>query len=346
MDRKCKLVAGCFSSNIDINKASGKKYGITSTRVYTNWQTLVEKEAKRIDAVVILTPTGTHFEIVLRCIEIGLPVICEKALTSSSKHALAISEELKRKKGFLAVTYNYSGYPMVREFRAMIEDGVLGKVLYFHAEIPQETYLRLDEKGNCLPIQSWRLEDGKIPIIYLDLCVHLHHLIHYLVGETPLRVTTDQRKLSTLNVVDHVTSLCNYKSDVTGTMTFGKALIGYGNGLRVKIYGDLASAEWSQEDPEKIQFCSNADHIKIIKKGPYTKIANLRRYNRFKHGHPSGFIEAFANLYTDIAEQLLNHDNPSFKNTDVFGVEHAIEGLKLIEGMVASSSKEAWVNIN
>ena len=346
MDRKCKLVAGCFSSNIDINKDSGKKYGIASTRVYNNWQELVEKEANRIDAVVILTPTDSHYKIVLRCIEIGLPVICEKALASSSKDALVISEKLKRKKGFLAVTYNYSGYPMVREFRAMIEDGALGKVLYFHAEMPQETYLRLDEKGNNIPIQSWRLQDGKIPTIYLDLCVHLHHLIHYLISKTPLQVIADHRMLSPHNVVDHVTSLCKYKNDVTGTMTFGKSLIGYGNGLRVKIYGDLASAEWIQEDPEKIQFCSNADHTKIIKKGPYTKIANLRRYNRFKHGHPSGFIEAFANLYVDIAELLLKHDNTSFKHSDVFGVDHAIEGLKLIEGMVASSSKEAWVNIN
>ena len=138
LDGHFKVEAGCFSRKTDQNEQTALTYGVPPERVYSTWQSLLEKERATLDAIVILTPTPSHAEIVIAALEAGYPVICEKALGVSSEECRAINHAVKMQNGFLAVTYNYSGYPMVRELRRMIAEGRLGKIPQIHIEMPQE----------------------------------------------------------------------------------------------------------------------------------------------------------------------------------------------------------------
>ncbi len=186
MDGRFKLVAGCFSRHDDINVKTGEAWGVDPERVYKNWLDLLLNEKERINAVVVLTPTDNHTEIVIRSIEAGYPVICEKALTTSSRDAIRIKEALEKHEGFLAVTFNYTGYPMLRELKLMLSNGRFGKLNQIHIEMPQEGFIKLDKTGNQIIPQAWRLHDGSLPTISLDLGVHMHSIIEFLTGEEPI----------------------------------------------------------------------------------------------------------------------------------------------------------------
>lgn len=344
MDNKWILNAGCFSTNTQRNRESAQAYGVASDRVYDDWQGMIEKEKERLDAIVIMTPTPAHFEIVITCLKEDIPVICEKSLATSSSDSEKILEVRNLKKGFLAVTYNYSGYPMVRELKKLIQKGNLGKIQHFQVEMPQEGYLRVDAQGNKPIPQLWRLSDGQVPIIHLDLGSHLHHLIHYLVGQKPLDVIADQNSYGWFpGVIDNVTCLCRYSDNIQGQMWFSKSALGHRNGLRLRIYGSKGSAEWYQACPEELIMAFADGKRMILDRASNVEVANLRRYNRFKAGHPEGFIEAFANLYNDIADCLCQYRTTGqWTSENVFSAELAVEGLKLIEAMTKSVDKKAW----
>jgi predicted dehydrogenase len=344
MDNKWILDAGCFSTNTQNNRESAQVYGVAPDRVYDDWQDMIKKEKERLDAIVILTPTPAHFEIVMACLNEGIPVICEKSLTTSSADAKKIMEVCNLKKGFLVVTYNYSGYPIVRELRTIIQKGNMGKILHFQAEMPQEGYIRVDAQGNKPVPQSWRLSDGQVPIIHLDLGSHLHQLVHYLVGQKPIEVTADQSSYGWFSgVIDNVTCLCRYSEGIQGQMWFSKSALGHRNGLKLRIYGSDASAEWYQACPEELVLSYSDGRREIMDRASRVEVANMRRYNRFKSGHPTGFIEAFANLYSDIADCLRQYRATGhWTSEEVFSAELAEEGLRLIEAMIKSMDKKAW----
>jgi predicted dehydrogenase len=344
MDNKWNLDAGCFSTNKKRNRESAAAYGVAADRLYDSWQYLLKKEKGHLDAIVILTPTPAHFEIVMACLKEGIPVICEKSLTTNSVDAKKILELCNLKKGFLAVTYNYSGYPMMRELRNIIQKGTLGKILHFQAEMPQEGYIRVDAQGNKPMPQSWRLSDGKVPIIHLDLGSHLHQLIHYLMRQKPTDVVADQDSFGWFSeVIDNVTCLCRYSEGVQGQMWFSKSALGHRNGLRLRIYGSKGSAEWYQASAEELVLSYSDGRREIMDRASKVEVANMRRYNRFKAGHPAGFIEAFANLYSDIADCLLQYRSiGQWTSENVFGAELALEGLQMIEAMNKSVDKKTW----
>ena len=187
MDGLWDLQAGAFSRHAEVNAKAAEIYGVPRERSYGGLAELLDKEGDNLDAVSILTPTPDHFGMVLDCLQRGLPVICEKALAMTSGEATKIRDICSEKKGFLAVIYNYSGYPMVRELRKMIRDGVLGEILHFQVEMPQEGFLRVDDQGNKPVPQEWRKMDGRVPTLHLDLAVHLHELVTYCkwVGGDP-----------------------------------------------------------------------------------------------------------------------------------------------------------------
>ncbi|MEJ2619694.1 MAG: Gfo/Idh/MocA family oxidoreductase [Candidatus Thiodiazotropha sp.] len=346
MDNQWKLVAGAFSQNTEINLDTAKTYGVSGERVYSDWQEMLAKEKNRLDAVAILTPTPSHYQIVSECLTQGIPVICEKALATSSAEIEIILETRNAQNGFLAITYNYSGYPMVRELRALIQSGALGEILHFQAEMPQEGYRRVDSQGNKPHPQEWRLHDGKVPTLYLDLAVHLHQLIHYLTEQHPLEVTADQSTGGWFNVIDNVNCLCKYTKNIHGQMWFSKSALGHRNGLRIRIYGSHASAEWFQSNPEELLVSFADGRRQILDRGIDTQVAGLPRYSRFKAGHPTGFIEAFANLYTDIAQSLQQYKLTNrWQSQEVFSAELALEGMKLLEAMVESASRGQWTAV-
>ncbi|OBV40944.1 putative dehydrogenase [Janthinobacterium psychrotolerans] len=347
MDGLWVLVAGCFSRHQDSNQETGQIYGVDQRRIYATWQQLLDNEQGQIDAVVILTPTPSHLDSVLACMRAGIPVICEKSLATNSAQARQIIEVRNEHQAFLAVTYNYAGYPMLRELAQAMRDGKLGNILHFQAEMPQEGFVRVDAKGNKPVPQAWRLSDGAIPTLHLDLGVHLHQMVSYLTEQKPLELVSDQNHYGWFNgVVDNASCLCRYSNNIQGQFWFSKSALGHRNGLRIRIYGDRAAAEWYQAQPEELSLSHMDGRREIIDRAGKVEVSNALRYNRFKAGHPAGFIEAFANLYADIAVGVRQFQQGlPWQDSPRFGAELALEGMYFLEAMVASSQSRRWESV-
>jgi predicted dehydrogenase len=346
MDGLWDLQAGAFSRHPDVNANAAEVYGVPRERCFSGLSELLDQEHGNLDALSILTPTPDHYEMVLECLRRGVPVICEKALAMTSGEAKKIRDICLEKKGFLAVIYNYSGYPIVRELRGMIRDGMLGEILHFQAEMPQEGFLRVDDQGNKPAPQSWRKTDGSVPTLHLDLAVHLHELVHYLIGQNPLEVVADQSSRGWFPVVDNVNCLARYSGNVQGQFWFSKCALGHRNGLRLRIYGSKAAAEWYQLNPEELVLSFSDGRRQIFDRASNAKVASLARYTRFKAGHPAGFNEALANLYFDIHKALEKYKATGRQESEeVFGADLAVEGLCFLESMVKSCQTHAWEKI-
>ncbi|MDA8129105.1 MAG: Gfo/Idh/MocA family oxidoreductase [Betaproteobacteria bacterium] len=344
LDGHFRVEAGCFSRDSSQNEHSARVYGVTPERVYRSWRELLGAEAGSIDAVVILTPTPNHTEIVIEAIDAGFPVICEKALAVSSTDCLAIEEAVERKRGYLAVTYNYSGYPMVRELQQMIREGRLGKIQQIQIEMPQEGFLRLGANP-----QDWRRVDHAVPTVSLDLGIHVHHLVDFLTGGCkPRRLVGDQSSYGQFGgLIDNVYCLAHYEDDIRVNAWWGKTALGLRNGLRIRAFGDSASAEWFQMEPENLNWADNdGRHCVLDRASGEAKTAQQLRYNRFKAGHPSGFIEAFANLYADIAGELRSfREGGNVRSEFVFGASQSREGLHFLEKISESARQMEWLNL-
>ncbi|RRO02309.1 Gfo/Idh/MocA family protein [Pectobacterium aquaticum] len=327
MDGRFELVSGCFSRDDIINNETAKKWGVSSDRVYNNQYDFLESESERLDAVVILTPTPTHSDTIVRCLEKRLPIICEKALVSTVDEVDRVHHAINDMQGRLAVTFNYTGYPMVRELRERICNEELGKIKQVMVEMPQEGFLRHSNNGKVSIPQEWRQKDGSIPTVSLDLGVHVHQLVSFLTNEKPLDVFAINSTFGEIaNVIDTVNCLANYSNGIVCNYWYGKAALGYRNGLRIRIMGSKGSAEWLQMEPEYLYMSDlNGGSRLVDRTHPENSIANQLRYSRFKAGHPAGFIEAFANYYADIADSLLGASDKY-----VFGVDTAREGIHFL----------------
>ncbi len=348
MDNHFEIVAGCFSRNHKISEDTGRIYGVSKDRIYTDWKKMINEEKDKIDAISILTPTPSHFEIVKEAVLNGIPVICEKSLAMNPDDAKNINSIIKEKNGFLAVTYNYTGYPIVRELKRIIENGEIGQILHFQAQMPQEGFIRINKNGQKPLPQKWRLEDKSIPTIYLDLCSHLHEIIFYLINERPIAVISDQSSDGWFeNIIDNVACLCRYTNNIQGQLWFSKSAIGHRNGLSINIFGTNGAISWTQMNPEVAEISYADGTRKILDRASNEiKEADKPQYSRFKAGHPSGFIEAFANVYADIYKALMEYKiSGKWHSNEIFGVDFALEGLEFLEAMVTSSQTKNWIQL-
>lgn len=341
-----EIVAGCFSRTHTVNHNTARQYNIEQDRVYNSLDELIEREQDNIDAIILLTPTDQHAAQVIQCLQAGIPIICEKALAVSVAEAHNIKNAVAETNGFLAVIYNYLGYPILRELKHMIAKGNIGRLHHIQIEMPQEGFQRLGLDEQPVKPQSWRLHDGNIPTLSLDLSVHLHMMIKYLSNETPLNVVALSQSYGNFtDVKDNISCMIDYSNDISCNMWYSKIAIGNRNGLAIRIYGETGSAEWIQENPEHLHMANNHGQRWIIDRGSLAvEVCNLPRYTRFKAGHPAGFIEAFANYYDDIADSLLLHKagKADYHNEHCFGITEAIEGLELLDAIARSSSSKKW----
>lgn len=349
MDRRFKVVAGCFSLDAPENAFSAEAYGVEPSRLYNSLDEILAQETGRVDALVILTPTDQHASQVVNSLTKKIPVICEKALAVDSDEIETISAKLKEIGGFLAVTYNYLGYPMLRELRAMIEAGDLGQIKQIQIEMPQEGFIRRGEKGDPIAPQKWRLHDHRVPTISLDLGVHVHSMVSFLTGQKPEQAVAMSATMGNFaEIIDNVMGLVRYTGGLQVNYWFSKTALGYRNGLKVRVFGEKAAAEWVQENPEYIAFATNTGKRSTIDRASGgMKVALQPRYTRFKAGHPAGFIEAFANYYWDVADALETHlgIGQHEESRHVQGVDMALEGMKLLEALALSSRDARWVHI-
>lgn len=348
MDSNFELVAGCFSLNPKVNKDSADEYGIAPDRLYSSPLELIDNEKAQIDALVVLTPTPLHKEVIVQALTNHIPVISEKALATSSAEAREIFDCLDKTDGFLTVTYNYTGYPMVRELKAMIQSGKLGHINQIQIEMPQEGFAKVNRDGEHPPPQSWRLKDAYIPTVSLDLGVHLVHMVGFLTAETPVELVASEDTFGHFNgIVDNVTSVIRYTNGLLCNMWYGKASLGYKNGLRVRVLGTEGTAEWYQMTPETLTVYDKYGTQIILDRSNKDLIeACSDRYERFKPGHPAGFIEAFANYYSDISTEL-KQSKPVKSSTGSYisGVEVSYAGLKVLEAIHESSVSKRWLSL-
>ena len=249
------------------------------------------------------------------------------------------------KENFLVLTNNYSGYPMLRELQHKIEKGELGNILHIRLKMPQESFLR-PPKSVKYP-QKWRLKDGFIPMISLDLGSHLHHIAFFLLQEEPSKVLASYDSFSKYGVVDDVNMLLNYKSGIKGNMWLSKTALGNRNGLHIEVYGSKASAIWHQENPEKLVFSYSTGQKIIIDRGSDVEMLPNKLYNRMTPGHPAGFIEGFANLYNDIANSLdLFLQGEKYISKYVYDFEHAKKGITLLHMASYSNKEQTWKSLS
>ena len=349
MDQRFELVAGCFSRNPEKSQKSAKAYGLKPEFGFSDFDLLLNDLREELDAVVILTPQDQHYYQVTSCIQREVPVICEKALATTSLEAIKIKDQLVEKDGFLAVTYNYTGYPMIRELKDMIGSGRLGAIHQVNIEMPQEGFLRLAEDGTPMTPQEWRLRDGLIPTLSLDLGVHLHMMLKFLLEESPqevIAVSSSNGHFS--QIKDGIHCIAKYSGNIICNIWYSKTSLGCRNGLNVRIFGQKGSAAWVQENPEYIEFADEkGSRYRLDRTSNNVQIAGNERYQRFKAGHPAGFIEAFSNYYTDVADTLeqykANKNIP--ENNYVFGIQESIDGLKMLEAIENSCNSGCWERV-
>jgi predicted dehydrogenase len=352
LDKKFRVVAGCFGRTEGINTATAALHRIAPERIYPSAESLLAAEKDNIDAVVILTPTDQHFDHAKLFLEQGVPVICEKALSSTVTESQELTDIVDRNSGFLSVIFNYTGYPILREIREFIRVGKLGRIHQLNLEMPQEGFLRVDKDMKPINIQYWRLRsDVDIPLVSLDLGVHLHSIIAFLTGERPLSTVAQSRSRGHFEgVEDNVMALIQCTNNLDVKMWYGKTALGYRNGLRVEVFGTQGAVLWVQENPEHFTFSDGFGNKHSYDRGCLDlSVSRQDRYQRFKAGHPAGFIEALANYYWDVAIALREHQTIGrarfFPESDVFNADHALEGMQLMHAIHNSSKHHQWVDV-
>jgi predicted dehydrogenase len=352
LDNRFELVAGCFSRDAAVNAKTGREWGVSDSRVYSDFLSMLHEEHKKLDAVAVLTPVFSHAPIICAVLEHGLPVISEKPLVSTSAEVDLIRSTLPRRSHSLFVTFNYTGYPMIRELRARIARGDFGDVHSIRLTMQQESYVRRREDGQTARPQAWRLEDREIPTVSLDLGMHVVHLQQFLTGGKPTRVTSRMNSFGAFpEVIDDVDVMYYTDSGSYVHGWWGKSALGYANGLSVEVFGSAGSARWVQMDPEFLSLRSTDGKDSRVHRGSLgCLVASHDRYNRFKAGHPGGFIEAFANMYADIAEMLaINSLESDEHGTEsqryVFDVENSATVTDLLSKATAAARSQTWLDV-
>jgi len=347
ISNKFNLVAGCFSIVPKENKISSLEYGVAIDRTYGNLELLIAGEKNYIDAVVVLTPTNLHYEHVCRLIKAKIAVICEKSLCTSIQHANNIKKLLLKQGGFLTSTYNYCGYPMVREIKNHLKTNRIGKIHQINIQMPQQSFIKNNKSRTNSP-QAWRLIDYEIPTLSLDLGIHIHSLIYFMIGSNATNVISSSNTYGKFKqIIDDIKVIAEFPDNITSSIWYSKSALGENNGLQLKIFGSQGAIHWVQESPDIFTLISDNGEKKIVTiSDNEIKIANQSRYQRFKAGHPTGFIEAFANLYEDIHESLVSFKNKvKDENEYVFNIDYPINGLKLLDAINKSSINKKWVKV-
>ncbi len=346
MDGKFELVAGAFSRHKEINLVTAQEYNIPLEHVYDDYKELLKKEKNNVDVIIVLVSTDFHEQIVIDSLNSGYKVICEKSLSTSLSSGEKIVNCMKKNKSFLELIYNYTGYPMLRVLKKKIKENLLGKIININIEMPQEGYIRYLQNGEIPSVQKWRLKDYEIPTISLDLGVHLHNIISFLINEVPLKVIAKENSFGFFKgLIDDVSCLIEYTNDINVKMWYSKSALGNRNGLKIRIFGEKASALWYQMEPEILKIAKN-DGSQIIYDRSNDIVGLSERYNRFKAGHPIGFIEAFANYYDDLYEVIKEFEKGNeFSSEYILPIEKSLEGLKLFEFAHKSSQEGTWIDL-
>lgn len=350
LDNNFELVAGALSSDPDVAAASAADLQLDPARSYNSFQEMAEAESARsdgIEAVVIVTPNHLHAEPAMAFLEAGIHVICDKPLTATLEEAVAVKEAALRTGNVFAVTYCYTGYPMVREVRARIRMGQLGKIRTVHVEYPQGRLSEpLEDMG--LKMARWRMDPSQSGPggCVTDIGTHAYHMARFVSG---LRVEELCAELSTFvrtrRVDDDVQVLLRYEGGAKGMLWASRVAPGHDNGLKIRVYGEKAGLEWVQADPNYLVYTPLHEPKQIIACAGDGAGPASRRVARVAAGHPEGYLEAFAVIYAEAAAAVRAHQagKPIPQDVEMPGIKDGVEGMQFIQACLDSSAANgAW----
>lgn len=351
MDNQIELVCGCFSVDPEISKSSGRSYFLPEDRIYSTYQEMFEHEmtlpeGERMDFVTIVTPNRWHFEPAMMALERGFHVVVDKPMTFSLEEAKQLQKKVEETGLVLALTHVYSAYPAVKEAKARIARGDLGKLRRIYVEYLQgwlSDRIELLGGNNA----GWRTDpkrSGKAGCIG-DIGTHAWHLTEYITGLHVQEVCADLNAFVPGRPIDDDgAAFLRYENGVIGTLTASQIAAGEENNIRIRIYGDKGGLEWQQQEPNTLFAKWTDKPTEIIRMGNNGFIGDTAQMNtRTPGGHPEGFIEAFANIYRNFAHTVMSiqkGESPCEEYLDFPTVYDGVRGMQFIETMVEAGYNE------
>lgn len=351
LDSKFDLIGGAFSTSREKSLAIGAELFLPDNRCYSDYKTMIEREndlpeSERIDCISIVTPNHTHFEIAMAALDGGFHVICDKPMTINLEQAKALQAKVKETGLIFCLTHNYTAYPMVKQAKAMIAAGDIGEIRKVVTEYPQG-WLADAIEGESKQA-GWRVDPAQAGISCCmgDIGSHAENLTEYITG---LKITELCADLTSFvpgrSLDDDGNVLLRFDNGARGVLYASQISTGEENALKIRVYGTKGGLEWAQESPETLILKRNDQPKQVLRRGWAGTGVEAAAISRLPAGHPEGFIEAFANIYTAFGNAIIariDFDNkfvPDFPTVD-----DGVRGVAFIEAVVASSkSNDKWL---
>ena len=356
LDGEIELVAGAFSSSPEASRQQGERLHLDPDRVYGTYEEMAVREAERppgerIDFVSIVTPNALHHDVAVAFIEQGIHVVCDKPMTTTLADAEDLCRRVDEAGVVFALTHTYAGYPMVKQARALVEQGVLGPLRKIVVEYPQGWLARpLEEDGDKQA--AWRTDPEVAGAGALgDIGTHAEHLARYVTGLGLERLCADVGTVVEGRAVDDdVSVLARFEGGVRGLLYCSQISAGEENNLRLRVYGTDAGLDWRQEDPHRLRLLTDLEGDapeKVYTHGRSYLDASVQPFLRTPQGHPEGYIEAFANLYRSAGRTIAARTAgvaPEPHDLDFPTVQDGARGVHFVETVLESDRAQAWVD--
>lgn len=354
LDDQYSLVAGALSSTPEKALRSGKALGLD--RIYPDYLTMAREEAARedgIEAVAIVTPNDQHAPAAEVFLKAGIHVICDKPVTTTLKDAKRLKSLAQANGCIFALTHNYTGYPMVRHARCMVRDGALGDIRVVQVEYPQE-WLTERLEGTGQKQAEWRADPKRSGPggCIVDVGTHAYNLVDFVVGIDATELCAEMTSFVQDRVLDdNIQILLRYANGARGMLWASQVAPGNENALRIRVYGSKGGLEWQQEQPNQLLVSTFGEATQIVSRGTKSANVDAARITRVPAGHPEGYLEGFATIYSEIASaiRVARKDRGLLElNSSVMfpTIDDGIKGMAFIEAAVKSSNKGSrWVKI-
>ena len=351
MHNKYEIMGGVFNPNFDENLKFAKEIGLNENRIYEDFEKMIEEELKlepkkRMEVISILTPNFLHYPMAKRLLENNFNVICEKPMTTSYEEAKELDRINKEKQLVFAVTYTYTGYPMVRQMKNMIESGEIGDIQKVDLQYYQGWINPIihDDKKRA---ETWRLQPDKsgISCCIGDIGTHAFDMLEYVSGMQVNQILADLNYIYPENKMDvDGTILIKFSENIKGVIRASQIATGEENNFSVAIYGKKGSLKWEQENPNYLYHLSEDSPLKVLKPGhEYNSDFSLAA-SKLPPGHPEGVFDSMANIYNGVANKINNTTN--FQD-EYPTLNDGLRGMLFIEKAVESHSKgNIWVKLN
>lgn len=350
IDDHYRLVAGALSSTPERAQKSGRELGLADDRIYNDFNAMAEAESARedgIEAVAIVTPNHVHYAAAKAFLERGLHVICDKPLTSTLEDAEKLVAITEKSNALFVLTHNYTGYPMIRQAREMIANGDLGALRVIQVEYAQDW---LSEEQDFKQAE-WRTDPARSGAggSTGDIGTHAFNLAAFVTGLELDSLSADiQAFVDGRQVDDNAHVMMRYKGGARGMLWCSQVAPGNENALRLRVYGEKGGLEWAQEDPNYLWYTPLGESKRLITRNGAGAGASAARVSRIPPGHPEGYLEGFANIYSEAAKAIVAKRNKSDVDAEVIfpTVQDGLLGVKFIDACVRSSAGNAeWIEI-